>query len=269
MILLKTSAETLDNVLKHQKHASKSKIQYELGEIILIQQTVNTLSSPEEKTIRWVMNCKNIYPDLNNESDSIWGQHWNYIIQGENLRAVDGFNITDLQVSTHNYKPIVTHGKVKPEDEEAIINWIGDNNVNLNPIIEAEELETLSNIDFQDIYELIEALNRRYAGKPTYNKNISYSINRPTALKNAIIKRDGTRCKICGYKGFLKKTGENYCELHHMIELNKLAPNTLQSWNILVVCPNCHRQLHYGNVMTEFLNPGWKIIIDGVEHIIL
>lgn len=54
-----------------------------------------------------------------------------------------------------------------------------------------------------------------------------------------------------------------------MIELNKLAPNTLQTWNILVVCPKCHRQLHYGNVLTEFLNPGWKIVIDGVEHIIL
>lgn len=269
MILLKTSAQTLDDVLRNQKHATKNKFHYETGEILLIQQTVNSLTSSTDKTICWVMNCVEIYPDLNNESDRIWGQHWNYIIQGENLRAVDGFNITDLQVTNHNYKCIVTHGKIQPKDEEVILSWIEEIDSTIDNSIERQELENILNVEnSKDINKLIDNLNKRYTGMPAYKKNISYSINRPTPLKKALIERDGTKCKICGFVGFLKKTGETYCELHHMIELNNLAPNTLQSWNILVVCPNCHRQLHYGNVSTEFLNPRWKIIIEDVEHII-
>jgi 5-methylcytosine-specific restriction enzyme A len=41
---------------------------------------------------------------------------------------------------------------------------------------------------------------------------------------------------ICRYPGFLKKDGGKYAEVHHMIELNKKSPKTLQSWNLLVVC---------------------------------
>ena len=53
-----------------------------------------------------------------------------------------------------------------------------------------------------------------------------------------------------------------------MKELNEDAPDTLQSWNVIVVCPTCHKKLHYADVETEFLNPGWKIILDNKEIII-
>lgn len=66
----------------------------------------------------------------------------------------------------------------------------------------------------------------------------------------------------------MKKGGGKYAEVHHMLELNKLAPMTLQSWNIIVVCPLCHKKLHYADVKSEFLNPGWKIIIDGKDYVI-
>lgn len=75
-------------------------------------------------------------------------------------------------------------------------------------------------------------------------------------MKNAILERDGTTCRICGREGFLKRTGERYCEVHHMIELDKLAPHSLQSWNVLVLRPNCNKQFHYGNVSAEFSDKG-------------
>jgi len=267
MILFKNSAKTMEGVLRNQKHATKNNLQFHPGEIILIQQTVGSLAFPGQKTIRWIMDYVKTYEDTNNESDAIWGRHWNYIIRGENLRPVEGFNISDLQVSNHNYGPAVTHVKVQPDDAIEVLNWIGETNS-----IKQEENDLA--VEFgvkgaRKVDEIINQLNQRYAGQPTYRTYISNSINRPTALRNAIIERDGTTCKICQAEGFLKRTGERYCELHHMIELNIQAPDTLQSWNILVLCPTCHKQIHYGNVVSEFLDPGWKITIDGQEHIII
>lgn len=267
MIIFKNTAGTMEGVLRNQKHATSNNLQFQPGEIILIQQTVGSLASPKQKTIRWIMNYVETYPDVNNESDAIWGRHWNYIIRGENVRPVEGFNISDLQVTNHNYGPAVTHAHVQPLDEIEVLNWIGE----INPI-QNEENDLA--IEFgpngaRNINEIIDQLNQQYAGQPTYRTTISRSINRPTALRNAIIERDGTTCKICQVEGFIKRTGERYCELHHMVELNNQAPNTLQSWNLLVLCPTCHKQIHHGNVVSEFLNPGWRITIDGQEHLIL
>ena len=101
-----------------------------------------------------------------------------------------------------------------------------------------------------------------------FKETVVELIQRPSLLSNAIKEKYGYKCMICGYPGFLKKDGEKYAEVHHMIELNKKAPETLQSWNLLVVCPLCHKKLHYTDVKSEFLDPGWKVVIDGEEHII-
>lgn len=256
----------MEGVLLNQKHASFNNVQLEPGEIILIQQTMSSLQSPTQKSIRWVMNYVETYPDTSNESDSIWGQHWNYIIKGENLRPIFGFNISDIQVSDKNYGPAVTLARVLAMDEHEVLNWIEEtvtlDNENIDLAVEFDQNGP------RDINDIIEIINNRYVGNPQYRRKITNAITRPTSLKNAIVKRDGTKCKICGNEGFSKKTGERYCELHHMIELNSLAPNTLQSWNVLIVCPTCHRQLHYGNVTSSYLTNGWSIIIDGKEHLI-
>lgn len=194
MIIFKNTAGTMEGVLINQKHATSNNLQFQLGEIILIQQTVASLAYPEQRTIRWIMNYVETYLDVHNESDAIWGRHWNYIIRGENLRPVEGFNILDLQVTDHNYGPAVTHSYVQTLDEIEVLNWIGE----VNPI--ANEVNDLA-VEFglngaRNINEIIDQLNQQYADQPTYRTTISRSINRPTALRNAIIERDGTTCKI-------------------------------------------------------------------------
>lgn len=266
MVILKCTAGSLKGILESHKYASSSQRLLSPGEIILIQQTVKSLTRKTEKTIRWIMNYVEIYEDFNNESDTIWRKHWKYIIRGENLRYVDGFNIKDLQVTNHNYKQVPVCVKLKELDEIEVINWLGETNLIENQVI--ENPEELKLIQGKTGDEIISILNLKYAGKPTYKTYMSTSINRPSALRDAIIARDGTTCKICKTEGFLKKSGDQYCELHHMIELNNKAPESLQSWNIIVLCPTCHRKFHYGNVKSEYLNPGWKIIIDNKEHLI-
>ncbi len=266
MILFKNDGKTMHGVLENQKHATDRNLLFEPGEIILIQQTKTSLTSPNQKSIRWVMNYVETYLDTNNESEQIWGRHWNYIIQGTNLRPIDPFNISDFQISDKDYRSAQIFAYVDQLDEQLIYNWIENAEMSYEDINELPlEFEKENQ---EDINKLISRLNEKYISQPNYKKTIVNRISRPTVLKNAIVKRDGTKCKICGTDGFIKKNGERYCELHHMIELNTLAPNTLQSWNVLIVCPTCHRQLHHGNTIAEYIDTGWRIRIDGIEHVI-
>ncbi|PYF74354.1 HNH endonuclease signature motif containing protein [Pedobacter nutrimenti] len=264
MIIIKNSAASLVGTLENQKNATNNNIVLEKNEIILLQQTVRSLKNKGQKQICWMMNYVKTYEDTNNESDSIWGKHWKYIIQGENLRPVEGFNIKDLQVTAHNYSQPQFNVKVKPEDEFEINKWIEEmiDQTNNDNVFFPEVAK-----DYKDIAAQIDELNKKYLGQPDYRSSIVKAVRRPTQLKKAIIQRDGTTCKICRKEGFIKKTGERYCELHHMIELNRNAPNTLQSWNVLVLCATCHRQLHYGKTHSQYLNPGWLIVIDGKEYV--
>lgn len=50
------------------------------------------------------------------------------------------------------------------------------------------------------------------------------------------------KCQICGFT-FKKDDGENYSEIHHVIALGDEGSDDIK--NMIVVCPNCHRKLHY------------------------
>ncbi len=114
----------------------------------------------------------------------------------------------------------------------------------------------------------LERLNKRYAGTPQYQMRLVRQIQRPSPVRSAILTRYGTTCRICGYEGFRKRNNEVYAETHHMIELNKQAPHTLQSWNVIVVCPTCHKKLHFADVATSFLDPGWEVVINNEKHLL-
>jgi predicted HNH restriction endonuclease len=75
----------------------------------------------------------------------------------------------------------------------------------------------------------------------------------------------GAACQICGYY-FLTAKDERYVECHH---LEYLANDGFDcSKNMLIVCANHHRQLHYGK--TKILNHTSEqviIEIDDVVHV--
>lgn len=62
------------------------------------------------------------------------------------------------------------------------------------------------------------------------------------------------RCQICDAFGlkqnsFLMKNSNNYyVETHHVVPVKELKPGTLAIENLITVCANHHRQIHYGNV---------------------
>lgn len=267
MLLFKNSSKTMEGVLKNAKHATNGKPHdVKPGDIILIAQTKSTLL-PGQKPIRWIMDFVSCEEDEDNLSDKIWGKHWRYIISGENVRAVEPFDLNEIKITSKNYDAVQTFAVIDPEDEGEVLKWISEavKTYPLDTDIFSTEFKEGKTLDHD---ELIKMLDLKYRNTPKFKETIVELIERPTLLSNAIKEKHGYKCMICGYQGFLKKDGKRYAEVHHMIELNKKAPQTLQSWNILVVCPLCHKKLHYADVKSEFLDPGWKITINGEEHII-
>ncbi|WP_442865011.1 HNH endonuclease [Bosea sp. NBC_00550] len=81
----------------------------------------------------------------------------------------------------------------------------------------------------------------------------------------------GHRCQICEATGlhphtFAKRDGSRYAEAHHVQPVSKLIAGSLGEQNIMVLCPNHHRQAHYGDFEVVEENAGdWNVSIDGVR----
>jgi predicted HNH restriction endonuclease len=70
-------------------------------------------------------------------------------------------------------------------------------------------------------------------------------------------KANGYKCQICealganpiGFKK--KKTGIPYIEAHHVILVSTGQIGTLSSRNVMTLCANHHREIHYGDILVE------------------
>jgi len=72
-------------------------------------------------------------------------------------------------------------------------------------------------------------------------------IKRYKKIVDEIKKKYNGHCQFedCGYT-FLKSNGENYAEGHHLLPLAKGGSQTAE--NVVILCANHHRMLHYANV---------------------
>jgi hypothetical protein len=72
----------------------------------------------------------------------------------------------------------------------------------------------------------------------------------------AVKKLNGHRCQICFALGsdphaFRKKDGTPYIEAHHVMPVSERQVGSLSASNVMTLCANHHRQLHYGDVSVE------------------
>lgn len=60
-------------------------------------------------------------------------------------------------------------------------------------------------------------------------------------------RQSSNRCEIpgCNYVPFKKISEEEYSEAHHIIPLGQPGSDRIE--NIVILCPNHHREVHYGN----------------------
>ncbi len=67
----------------------------------------------------------------------------------------------------------------------------------------------------------------------------------PDVVVEVLLRAEG-KCEKCkNYAPFIKKSDNTpYLEVHHVVSLSEGGEDTVD--NCIAVCPNCHRQLHYG-----------------------
>jgi hypothetical protein len=89
---------------------------------------------------------------------------------------------------------------------------------------------------------------------------VNIHIERGARITGSLKKLLGPFCQICGAEGFVKHNGDRYIEAHHLVQIALRASSSLCSDNVILVCPNCHRELHYGRNV-EVADQGDEIMI--------
>lgn len=70
-------------------------------------------------------------------------------------------------------------------------------------------------------------------------------IERDPQVVAAVERRANGICERCGKPApFLRPNGEPFLEVHHVEPLAEGGPDTVD--NAVAICPNCHRECHYG-----------------------
>lgn len=94
--------------------------------------------------------------------------------------------------------------------------------------------------------------------RPNYRKAMAGGFVRNQKVRMKVLERANGRCEYCSSCGFLKEVGGRYLETHHIISLSKNGPDRLS--NVIALCPNHHRQAHFGKAW-EALQAEFKQII--------
>ncbi len=138
--------------------------------------------------------------------------------------------------------------------------------------LELADLESVTfhgeELDSGNLAALIASYNRVYGEIAPFRRIvISEQIARRGPISRYLKMLRGYRCQICGEAGFDQRSGAQYAETHHILELHRLVPGSYCSDNVIVVCPTCHRKLHFAHV--EFTNVNdsrVRVRINGVEY---
>ena len=72
-------------------------------------------------------------------------------------------------------------------------------------------------------------------------------------------------CEALGINplGFLKMNGEPYVQAHHVMPVSTKEVGSLSASNVMTVCANHHRQLHYGGIEVRISDKTFEFEIDG------
>ncbi|MES2443908.1 MAG: HNH endonuclease signature motif containing protein [Pseudomonadota bacterium] len=115
-------------------------------------------------------------------------------------------------------------------------------------------------------------LERNLLGrKPAVRERVSKIIERGT-IGTALKRANGYRCQLCDALGldahsFVKANGEPYVEAHHATPVSAMEVGSLSAANIMILCANHHRQMHYGTVIIERTATEFVLTVDGHQQI--
>lgn len=93
---------------------------------------------------------------------------------------------------------------------------------------------------------------------PDRAKGIGYIIKRDKYVRKAVLLRAFGKCEYCGSTSFQTGNGENYLETHHIIYLANKGVDRVS--NVIALCPQHHREAHFGKNAEELEKEFLKII---------
>lgn len=112
------------------------------------------------------------------------------------------------------------------------------------------------------------ALEAKYLhASPEVKERVSRSIERGpvgTEVKRA----NGFKCQLCATLGrepigFKKKNGEPYVEAHHVMPVSEKQIGSLAASNVLTLCANHHREVHFGCAQVVVNDGAFDVLIEG------
>lgn len=134
--------------------------------------------------------------------------------------------------------------------------------------VRSEDLPELD--DTPDLVNALQSVEDKYTdAAPEVKERQSRYIERgPAGAK--VKKLNKFKCQICEALGrnphaFEKPNGEPYVEAHHVMPVSKLKKGSLNAANIMTVCANHHRQLHFGGVEVSIEANYFEMDIDGLH----
>ena len=84
-------------------------------------------------------------------------------------------------------------------------------------------------------------------------------IQRDSKVKVWVLKNANGICELCSKEApFIGTDGSPYLEVHHIRHLSNGGTDTI--YNTVALCPNCHRELHYGQNKNKKITQLYKTI---------
>lgn len=132
-----------------------------------------------------------------------------------------------------------------------------------NIFIDGGDTSNLSIINEPSVfYNLRNKLKNQKVKPPKSKKTnvVEYRV-RSLQIKKYALERAKGICEYCNKEApFIDSNGIPFLEVHHILKLADDGPDIPQ--NVAAICPNCHRETHYGGSKEEMKTKLIKIIME-------
>jgi len=109
-----------------------------------------------------------------------------------------------------------------------------------------------------------DAINDIGSDAPVRTPTLSIAYARDPRVRAAVLRRAQGKCEYCGEIGFLCNDGSHYLESHQIIALADDGADRMK--NVIALCPNEHREAHFGNRRNEIEQEMIRIVENLVGH---
>jgi predicted HNH restriction endonuclease len=107
-------------------------------------------------------------------------------------------------------------------------------------------------------YEVLKNIPEGSKKPPRLNVTSEKIMRDQKVVNWALANADG-KCECCNKRApFIREKFNPYLEIHHVKQLADNGPDTPQ--NVVAVCPNCHKELHFGVNREKIISKIYKKI---------